>query len=146
MFKLLRVNCFYECDFFSSLSSSVMVKVGSRGIYLENVCKSSSKYKEQNFYSICSLKVFSKVRKILRNIKVQTMLFHIRFEMFCQIQQIQSRQQDLSEDEEFCEIFRISNWSHFNLNIMNEIVIFLEIEQLPRKITLQWVQNSTCPE
>ena len=61
--KFIECSSYWESTvsmnviFFSSLSSSVMVKVGSRGIYLENVCKSSSQHKEQNFYSIFSLKV-----------------------------------------------------------------------------------------
>ena len=32
-------------------------------------------------YSICSLRF--RVRKILKNIKIQTILFHVRFEILC---------------------------------------------------------------
>ena len=39
--------------------------------------------KVETFYSICSLKVGFQVKNILKNIKIQTKLFHASFEILC---------------------------------------------------------------
>ena len=51
------------------------------------------KHKRRKLHLICSLKVSYQVRKTLKRIKIQTILFHVRFDIFCQIQQIQPSQQ-----------------------------------------------------
>ena len=54
--------------------------------HLVRKCKKNIKYmnkKVETFYSICSLKVGFQVKNILKNIKIQTKLFHVRFEILC---------------------------------------------------------------
>ena len=88
--RFIECLSYQESTVFTNLIFSLFAVIS----YGENIlqthlvrkCKKNIKYmnkKLEKVYSICSLKVGFQVKNILKNIKIQTKLFHVRFEILC---------------------------------------------------------------
>ena len=88
--RLIECSGYEESTVFTNLIFSLfaVISYGKNILqkHLVRKCKKNIKYmnkKVETFYSICSLKVGFQVKNILKNIKIQTKLLHVRFEILC---------------------------------------------------------------